>query len=168
MGTMRKTRIHAVLACCFLAATTSLWAQARKPGLWEMTVTQTWQQSPFPAGANSPFSSPTAHTTQVCLTQEQIDKYGPPVPQSRGCQVANVVKKGDGMTADMECTGPLSGKGTLESHLTDDNHAKGKVHFVGAMKMGQTSKPIEWTIDSSSVFKGADCGTVKPVAVPDK
>ena len=109
------------------------------------------------------------HTTQVCLTQEQIDKYGAPVPQSRGCQVTNVVKKGDGMTADMECTGPLSGgKGTMESHLTDDNHAKGKVHFVGAIKMGQTSKRIEWTIPLVESSKVRIAGTVKPVPTPEK
>jgi len=28
--------------------------------------------------------------------------------------------------------------------------------------------PMEWTIQSSSVFKGADCGDVKPVPVPEK
>lgn len=168
IGAMCKNRIFATFACCLFAAGAFLWAQARKPGLWEMTATQTWQQSPFPAGANSPFSSPMTHTTQVCLTQEQIDKYGAVVPQTRGCQVTNIVKKADGMTADMECTGAMSGKGTLESHLTDDNHAKGKVHFIGTMKMGPNAKPVEWTVESSSVFKGADCGTVKPVPAPEK
>ena len=46
----------------------------RKPGLWEMTSTMTWQQSPMPpgmqmpAGANNPFGGG-AHTSQVCVTQ---------------------------------------------------------------------------------------------------
>ena len=166
MGAMRKTRILAILGCCLFAAGAFLWAQARKPYLWEMTVTQTWQQGPFPAGANSPFSSPITHTNQVCLTQEQIDKYGAPVPQSRGCQVTNIVKKADGMTADMECTGAMSGKGTLESSWIDDSHAKGKVHFIGSIQAGPNPKTIEFTAESTSVFKSADCGNVKPLSAP--
>lgn len=138
-----------------------------------MTTTQTWQQSPLPAGmappggANAPFAGGT-HTIKVCLTQEQIDKYGAIVPQSRGCQVTNIVKKANGMTADMECSGTMSGKGTLESTLTDEEHAKGKVHFVGTMHMGPNTRPVEWTVQSSSVFKSADCGDVKPAPMPDK
>lgn len=154
-------------------ATVLVWAQARKAGLWELTTTQTWQQSPLPAGmappggANAPFAGGT-HTTKVCLTQEQIDKYGAIVPQSRGCRVTNIVKKANGMTADMECTGTMSGKGTLESTLTDEEHAKGKVHFIGTMHMGPNTRPVEWTVQSSSVFKSADCGDVKPAPMPDK
>jgi hypothetical protein len=72
------------------------------------------------------------------------------------------------MTADWICSGRMAGKGTLESSWTDPNHAKGKVHFVGAMQMGPNTRPIEWTTESSSVFKGADCGAVKPLPMPDK
>jgi len=170
-ATMRVMRTNWItLGCCLLAMPVLAWAQSRKPGLWELTTTQTWQQSPFPAGmggANSPFAGGT-HTTPVCLTQEQIDKYGAIVPHTRGCQVTNIVKKSDGMTADMVCTGAMSGKGTLESHLIDSDHAKGKVHFVGSIQAGPNAMPMEWTIQSSSVFKGADCGDVKPVPVPEK
>ena len=142
-----------------------VWAQSRKAGLWELTTTQTWQQSPSAAAMAGG-----THTTLVCLTQQQIDKYGAIVPQTRGraCEVTNIVKKGDGMTADMVCTGAMSGKGTLESHLVDSDHAKGKVHFVGSIQAGPNAMPIEWTAQSSSVFKGADCGDVKPVPMPGK
>jgi hypothetical protein len=153
----------------------SVWAQERKAGLWELTTSQTWQQSPLPPGmggaapgaAGSPFA-PSTHTTRVCFTREQIDKYGAIVPQSRGCQVTNIVKKANSMTADMVCTGSMSGKGTIESSWTDSEHAKGKVHFVGSMHIGPNTMPVEWTTESSSVFKGADCGDVKPAPLPDK
>ena len=169
---MNKTRVSITFAGCFLLMTALASAQARKPGLWEVTATQTWQQSPFPqaltgavhGGANAVAGGP--HTTMVCLTQQQIDKYGAVVPPTRGCQVTNVVKKGDGMTADLVCTGPMSGKGTLEAHVVDDEHAKGKVHFVGSIQAGPNTMPVEWTVESSSVFKSADCGNVKPA--PDK
>ena len=136
-----------------------LWAQSRKPGLWEVTSNQVWQQSPFPAGMEKQMGGG-PHTMQVCLTQEEIDKYGAIMPQQgRSCSVNNVVQKPNGMTADLECTGPMSGKGAVESSWDEPDHAKGKVHFVGTMRGG---KPIEWTVESTSVYKGPDCGNVKP------
>jgi hypothetical protein len=34
------------------------------------------------------------------------------------------------------------------------------------MQMGQNSRPIEWTSESTSVYKGPDCGSVKPLPMP--
>jgi hypothetical protein len=171
---MRKTRIYIALCCCFLAMAIFAWAQSnRKPGLWEMTSNMTWQQSPMPpgmtmpAGANSPFGGG-PRTTQVCLTQAMIDKYGAPMPQSRNgqCQISNVSLKPTSMSADWICTGMMAGKATLESSWTDPDHATGKVHFVGTMQMGPNSRPIEYTMESSSVYKGPDCGSVQPMTMP--
>ena len=170
---MRKTRIWAPVGCCLVAAAMLLFAQAnRKPGLYETTATMTWQQSPFPAGmqmpagGNSPFGGG-PHTSQVCITQEMIDRYGGPMPQSRGdCQVKNMVKSATGMTADYVCTGQMSGSGKLEASWTETGQSHSKVHFTGNMQMGQRSTPVEWTMDSTSTFKGSDCGSVKPMAVP--
>jgi hypothetical protein len=173
---MRGTRGWITLIGCLFAMAVFVLAQTRKPGLWELTTTMTWQQSPFPAGmggspaagsGNSPFNGG-PHTTQVCFTQQQIDKYGAILPQTRGCQVTNVDKKAHSMTADMVCTGSMSGKGSLESSWTDDEHATGKIHFFGSMPVGANSKPIEWTSASTSMYKGPDCGSVKPIPVPDK
>jgi len=157
---MPKNRTWITLGCCLFALPVSVWAQNRKPGLWELTTTQTWQKSPSPTAVPGG-----TRTTLVCLTQEQIDKYGAIVPHTRGCQVTNLVKKGDGMTADWVCSGAMSGKGTLEGHLIDSNHAQGKLHFAGSLQAGPNAMPIEWTTLSSSVFKSADCGDVKPVPV---
>jgi hypothetical protein len=172
---MPNNRTSIALGCCFFAMTVSAWAQSRKTGLWELTTVQTWQQSPFPPGAagaapggdaNSSSAGGT-YTKLVCLTQQEIDKYGAIVPRTRGCQVTNVVKKSGGMTADWVCTGAISGKGTMESHMVDSDHAKGTLHFVGTLQARPNAKPIEWTTQSSSVFKSADCGDVKPVPLPD-
>ena len=139
---MHRTPVRIALYCCIAAAAVLALAQGRKPGLWEMTSTMTWQQSPFPANmpappaGNSPFGGG-SHVSQVCLTQEAIDRFGAPMPQSRGgCQVENVVKSSNSMKADWVCSGAMSGKGTLESHWSEDGHATGKVHFVGSMQMG--------------------------------
>jgi hypothetical protein len=158
---MRIHRTVLVAGACVLALGIFAWAQTRKAGLWEATSTMTWQQAPFPAGMG-PAGGP--HTTQVCVTQDQIDKYGTVPPQTRGdCQVTNIVKKATGMTADMVCSGHVNGQGTIEASWTDDSHSTAKVHFTGAMQMGPNSKPVEWTVESTSVYKGADCGSVKPI-----
>ncbi len=168
---MRKTRICIALGCCLFAVAVLAVAQSvRKPGLWEMTSNMSWQRSPLPPGmslppgANSPFGGG-PRTAQVCLTQAMIDKYGAPVPAAqRDCQVVNVALKATGMTADMVCSGKMSGKASLESSWAGSgNVAKGKVHFVGTMQMGPNSTPVEWTVDSTSVYKGPDCGSVQPV-----
>jgi hypothetical protein len=172
---MRKSRVWITLGLCLFAAVAFVWAQSnRRPGLWETTASMTWQQSPMPAGMNmptgikSPFSGTTT-TSQVCLTQEMIDKYGAPVPPARsGCQVLNIVLKANGMTADMVCSGPMNGKGSIESSWTDTSRARSKVHFTGTMQMGPNTMPVEWTVDSTSAYKGPDCGSVKPLPMPSK
>jgi hypothetical protein len=60
----------------------------------------------------------------------------------------------------------MNGKGEISSSWPDGNHATGKVHFAGAMQMGQNATPVEWTVNSTSTFKGPDCGSVKPLPLP--
>lgn len=172
---MRHTQRCIALSCCLFAAVNLGSAQTRKPGLWELTTVMTWQQTPLPpsmvaaAGPNSPFA-PTTHTTQVCLTQAMIDKYNAIIPDSHSgdCTVANLVKSSHGMSADWLCKGKMSGKGTLESTWSEDGRAKGKVHFAGSLQAGSNPLPVEWTAESTSVFKASDCGSVKPITMPDK
>jgi Protein of unknown function (DUF3617) len=173
---MRRSRGWARLVCCLLAMTVFAQTQTRKPGLWALTSTTTWQQSPFPGGMGgssvgggsaSP-SNGSEHTTQVCVTQEYFDKYGAVIPAISGCHLSNLVKNAHGMTAEMACTGKMNGKASLESSWSDVEHATGKIHFVGSMQAGPTSKPIEWSTASSAIYKGADCGSVKPYPMPDK
>jgi hypothetical protein len=35
------------------------------------------------------------------------------------------------------------------------------------MQAGQSARPVEWTVESTSVYKEPDCGSVKPMAMPD-
>jgi hypothetical protein len=169
---MKRAQLCVLLGCCFLGFNLGARAQSRKAGLWEVTSNMTWQQSPFPAGMTAPANSPFGggpHTNSVCITQEQIDKFGAPPPQTRsGCEVSNVTKQATGMTAEMTCSGSMSGKGTLVASWTDDDHTVSKMHFTGTLQAGPSPKPVEWTVDSTSVFKSADCGSVKPIVAPGK
>jgi len=170
---MSKTQVRIILAFCVFAVSIAAFAQAvRNPGLWEMAVTMTWQKSPMPPGVTlpqgmaNPFAAAT-HTSEVCLTQEMIDKYGAPVPTSKGtCTISNVVLKPSSMTADMTCTGQMNGQATIESSWSAGNTAQGKMHFTGSMQMGGSSVPVEYTVETASTYKGADCGSVKPLPMP--
>ncbi len=163
----KSTRAWCSFACLFACVTLfalTAWAQNRKAGLWETTTTMNWQKSMMGGGAPPPGAMGGSHTTQVCLTQAMIDKFGAPMPLNRpDCSVTNVQKTDHGMSAQMVCVGRIDGKATMESTWQDPEHAKGKVHFNGAVQVGTSTRPIEWTALSSSVFKSADCGTVKPI-----
>lgn len=166
---MRNITVWVAMSCCAASIAMPGSAQnARKPGLWEVNSKMTWQLSPIPPGVTLPGgispSTPTTHTTQVCLTQEMIDRYGAPIPQSRSeCRAENIRKTASAMSADWVCSGRMSGKGTLESSWIGDTDAQSKLHFVGTMQMGQGEEPVEWTNESTSVYKGSDCGDLKPV-----
>jgi len=170
---MRKTRIWMTIGCGLCAVAATAWAQPhQKAGLWETTVNMTWQKSPFPPGMQMPPQAAAAfgggpRTVQVCLTQAWIDKYGGAIPQNRGdCQMTDVKYTGAGMTANMVCTGRMTGSGTVEADWSIPDTGKGKVHFTGAMQMGPNPTPIEWTNEFTSVYKGPDCGSVKPIVMP--
>ena len=162
---MRGLRVGSAVGFCLMTATLFAVGPNRKAGLWESTTQMTWVQSPMPGMPNSM----PARTVQVCVTQEMIDKYGGDIPQTRGtCQVSNVSTKPTGMTADLVCTGQMNGKATIVSTWEDGEHATTNVHFTGEMSMGPNTKPVEWTQKSTSVFKSADCGSVKPLPMPSK
>jgi hypothetical protein len=163
---MRLHQNILIAGSCGLALALIAWAQAPKAGLYEVTNRMTWQQSPFPEGMQAPPGSGTPHTANACVTQAQIDKYNGPKPQANGgCQISNIQKLENGMTADMTCTGPMKGKGTVVTTWIDSSHSKSKVHFTGEMQMGPNTKTVEWTVDSEAIYKGPDCGNVKPSAV---
>ena len=164
---MRRRQLCIAVCYCLCAGTILASGATRKAGLWELTTTITWQKSPSMTGAGGIPARGETRTTQVCLTQEMIDKYGALLPQSRGqCTTANKVMKPGGMTADWVCTGTMRGKGALESTWSDLEHATGRVHFVGTVLVGSERKPIEWTNESVSVFKSSDCGSVRPPPLP--
>jgi hypothetical protein len=155
-----RTIERSVLLASLFAFALSASPQDRKPGLYELTLTTT---TVSPSATTYP-----PRTSQVCLTQQLIDKYGAIVPENltRACQLANVVKKPGGMTADLVCSGFIMGKGTLEVNWSDSEHAKGNLHFSGTIHPGDNEIKIEWSAATSSVYKGPDCGALKPVPLP--
>lgn len=171
---MRTTRVGIALAGCLAAAAVFAWAQGKgRAGLWEVTTTRSiagMQMPQLPPGTQLPPDVAARMgggpiTTQVCVTQAMVDKYSGPPPQSRGnCQVANMTTKPDGYTADIVCSGQFNGKGTVDMTIVDADHTRTKMHIVGAG--GPQGRPIDMTMESTSVYKGSDCGSVQPMQMP--
>jgi Protein of unknown function (DUF3617) len=150
---MTPTRVRIALAFCVCGLVIVASAEARKAGLWTITTVVTTPA----AGAMAP------HSTDVCITQALLDKFGAPLPKLNGdCRVTRLDKKADRVSAEMVCTGATVGKATMLSNWTSD-HATGSIHFVGT-----GPQPTEWTSNSTSVFKSADCGSVKPFPMPEQ
>ncbi len=164
---MRNSRLWILFGFWLCAGSVVASAETRKAGLWEMTTTTTWQKAPAIPGPEGNAIGSGPHTAQVCLTQEMIDKYGALLPHSRGqCTIVNKVVAPGTVSADYVCTGTMSGKGALESKWSDSEHSKGSIHFVGTIQAGLESQPIEWTTETTTVFKSADCGGIKPPSLP--
>ncbi|SPE19236.1 conserved exported hypothetical protein [Candidatus Sulfotelmatomonas gaucii] len=154
---MSKTRIWTIIACCLIALAPLAQGQ-RKAGLWE--ITSSMSMSGMPAMPNMG-----SQTQQVCVTQAMIDKYGGPYtnPQSAQCQVTNVSLTASGMTANLTCSGRTNMTGTIQTTFVDANTTKTTMNLSMAMPTGQA---MTMTMNSTSVYKGADCGSVKPLPMP--
>lgn len=178
---MSRTGVWTAVGCCLIAMSTWAQAQKQKPGLWEVTTQMSMngasapqmpQMPPgvqLPPGINMPSSPYAPHTSQVCVTQAMIDKYGGPssTPPNGNCKVTDVVMKPDGMTANITCTGTMNTTGTVQSTWTADGSTTSTtIHMTGTMQMGPHSGPIDMTINANSTYKGSDCGSVKPVTMP--
>ena len=176
---MNKTRVWTIVGCCGLALAVLAWGQSKqKPGLWETTTQMSMAGMPqmpqlppgtqLPPGVQMPASPFAPHTSEVCVTQAMIDKYGSPYsnPQRGDCQVTDIVMKPDGMTAKIVCTGQMNATGTVQTTFVDSNTTKTNVHITGTMQMGSNSRPMDMTMQSTSTYKGPDCGSVQPLPMP--
>ncbi len=109
----------------------------------------------LPPQAAAAFGGGGPHTTQVCLSQAWVDRFGGPIPQSRGdCQISNLSVKPTGMSSTITCSGQMNGTGTVEVNWSMPDTAKGKMHFLRHHDHGADSRPVEWSNEFSSVYKG--------------
>ncbi|MGB8029356.1 MAG: DUF3617 family protein [Terracidiphilus sp.] len=154
---MSKTRIWMVVGCCLIALATSAQGQ-RKAGLWEVTSQMSMSGMP-----NMPQMG--SRTQQVCVTQAMIDKYGGPYsnPQNGQCQVTKVSLTPTGMSANLSCTGRTTMTGTVQTTFVDANTTKTTMQMNMTMGNGQQ---MNMTMQSTATYKGADCGSVQPLAMP--
>lgn len=155
---MNKTRFWLFLGCCIATLVAQAQGQSRKPGLWEVST----QMSMSGGSMNMPQMPP--RTSQVCVTQAMIDKYGGPYsnPQQGQCQISDLSVTATGMTATLTCSGQMNMNGTVQATFVDANTTKTTVQM--SMQMGANT--MNMTMASTAIYKGPDCGSVKPLALP--
>jgi hypothetical protein len=150
---MNKTA--GLLAAAALAAPLALGAQtldlpARKPGLWEVTVT-----------VERPRSMP-AVTSKMCLdpaTDRELMDYGLRLTGGK-CNSITTRRKGKTIVIDADCT--FSGKPTKSrTVLTGDLQSAYTARTEGTIDDGG-GKPQAMVVMQTLTWKSADCPGMKP------
>jgi hypothetical protein len=154
-----KIRGLVIAGICVLTLAAQAQGPNRKPGLWDVTTSMT-----MTGGPEMPQMPP--RTSQVCVTQAMIDKYGGPYsnPQRGNCQMTDVALTATGMTAKLVCSGQASMNGTVQMTFVDPNTTKTTIHMT--MAMGASGRSMDMTTESTATYKGPDCGSVQPLPMP--
>jgi hypothetical protein len=107
--------------------------------------------------------------TQACLTPNTTLESLLSRSQQAGmqCSYSNKVQTATGASFDISCTGAIgNAQGHAVYKMPDDEHMSSTMHLsIAATMQGQ---PMNMTRDISSTgkFVKADCGDVKPAALP--
>jgi hypothetical protein len=100
-------------------------------------------------------------TIQMCMTKEMAERND--VPMQDGCTMTKQQRSGNTMKMAFNCTRPPS---SGEGEFTFMGAEAYKSHMV--VKTMAQGKPETMEMDASGKWLGADCGSVKPPAVPKK
>jgi hypothetical protein len=163
---LMKTHISLLAAALVLASAGLALAAHGKAGLWSVSTTMAAPNVQIPPEALAQMKAmgmkmPGGQTvtTQICMTQADVDADKPPAMQrDSGCTSNITSKSTSSITAEMVCSGQMQGSGHIQIAYSGDSHYEGSYTFKGVME----GHPME----TSSNFKGdwvkADCGAVKP------
>jgi hypothetical protein len=77
--------------------------------------------------------------------------------------VTDIALTATGMTAKLVCSGQTNMSGTIQATFVDANTTKTTVQMTMAMGNGQA---MNMTTQSTATYKGPDCGSVQPLAMP--
>lgn len=177
------------LACTFALslAAAAAGAQTMKPGLWEVTtkmggspemdkaMAQMQQQlaSMPPAqrkqmedmmarqGIGLAGASGGGMAAKICVTKEMAARNQLPMQQQGNCTTTTSDKTASSMKMKFTCTSPPS-SGEGQFTFSGDSAYTMKMNVSSA----QQGVPRNTTIDSSGKWAGADCGAIKPMAMP--
>lgn len=162
-------------------------AQATKPGLWEMTSKvdpsgnsamakqmeqmqkqmaskppeqrKMMEEMMAKQGMNMSFGAGGATTMKICVTPEMASR--PPVQQQKDCTYNYPARSGNTQRFSFQCTKPAgSGEGEI--------NFKGESEYDGKMKItrSENGKNETMTMLTSGKFLNANCGNIKPLAMP--
>ena len=102
-------------------------------------------------------------SAKFCLSKEQAAKGAEPY-LSRDCSRQELTRSGNTMKYKFECTRPQPMKGEGELTFVSDKAYRGK-SVVTSQVNGQ---PQQMNMEMTGQWLSADCGDVKPMAMPAK
>jgi hypothetical protein len=175
---MRKT-VVAVALLSILCASLPAAAAGLKQGLWETTY-KSDQMKAMPKlspqqiemmrqrGIQMPQMSDGGMVNKMCVSKEMSERDSPPTSMGGAgqsdCKPQNAQRSGSSYTADLVCSGPnMTGTGKIKSNFGGDNFSS-TYEFKGTSH----GQPVNLHSETSGKYLGADCGTVKPYAMPAK
>ena len=187
--TRRHLLAAAVLAACSLGTATHALAQSMKPGLWEMNnkiggspemdkamAEMQQQMASMPPeqrkmmqdmmakqGVSMGAGGGGGMSAKVCITKEMAERNEMPQQNEGDCKTTMGPRLGKTQKISYVCTQPPS-------------NGEGEITYNGpesyAMKMTTNTtargKPEKMTIEGTGKWQAADCGAIKPIAVPKK
>ncbi|MDB5804472.1 MAG: hypothetical protein JWN73_1794 [Betaproteobacteria bacterium] len=177
---MRKTVIAVAFLPLLCASLPAAAAGFMKQGLWEMTI-KSDQMKAMPKlspeqmemmrqrGIQMPQMSDGGMVTKMCVSKEMAERDSPPssfagASGQSECKPQNQQRSGSTYSSDMVCTGPtMQGKGSTKVSFTGDSF-----NSVTDFKGTSHGTPVNSHSETSGKYLGADCGTVKPYAMPAK
>ena len=165
-------RIFCAAATLLLLSPGAALAGHGKAGLWNTSTVMNMAMAMPPevmaqmkkAGMSMPAAQ--TITTQICMTQAEVDSDKPPQmgKNDTGCDSHVTKQTASSMAADMVCTGQMKGTGHIEVSYSSAEHYTGSYAFHGSVE--------DHPSNLSTTFKGdwvkADCGAVKPYIPPKK
>jgi hypothetical protein len=173
---MRKTvvAILTVSVSC-LSATVSA-AEQMKPGLWEVMIkSDAFKNIPKMSpeqmkqmrdmGVNVPQMQDGGMVSKVCITKEMAarDAAAEMAQNESGCESKNVQRTGNSYSGDIVCNGPnMKGSGKVKGSYTSNERFSSTYEFKGTAH----GQPVNHRQESTGKWLSADCGSVKPMAVP--
>ena len=166
-------------------------AQAMKPGLWEVSnkmqssnvqVDQAMAQMQQQMASMPPAqrkqmeemlakqgvqigsgADAGAMRLKICMTKEMIEQSALPQQQQGDCKTTAQPRTGNTQKISFTCSNPpSSGEGQYTF--------SGSEAYTGRMVVTSTvqGKPEKMTMDGTGKWLSADCGAIKPMAVPKK
>jgi hypothetical protein len=175
-------KMQHLAAAVLVAFASTAGAQSLKPGLWEITnKMQTGSGQMEQQMANMPpdqrkmmeemmaqrgvkmgSAGPGGMSVKMCMTKEMVERNEIPAQQG-DCKTTQQARSGNTMKMAFTCTNPpSSGEGQITFTSPEAYSMKMLVNTT------MQGKPEKINMDGTGKWLGADCGSVKPPAMPKK
>ena len=163
---MDRAKLSVLIAAGLVLAPAAAFAAHGKPGLW--TTTTTMHMEGMPQMPPEALAMMRSHhmpipgepmTTQICMTQEQVNADKPPAMTNHdeSCSSKVLTMSPGTVETEITCRGQMEGTGHIKMSWRGNEHYEGTYNFKGMMDGQSRGMSSQFSGD----FVKADCGAVK-------